>query len=55
MFIGLDVHQKTIDVSIAEDGRDGRVWHFGTIGGDLRAVDRAVDTLLATQRSLHFV
>ena len=55
MFIGLDVHQKTIDVSIAEDGRDGRVWHFGTIGGDLRAVDRAVDTLLATQRPLHFV
>jgi transposase len=55
MFIGMDVHQKTIDVTVAEEGRDGRVWHFGTIGGDLRSVDRAVDKLLEQRRPLYFV
>jgi transposase len=55
MYVGLDVHQKTIDVTIAEDGRDGKVWRFGTIGGDLRSVDRMVDKLLTYKRPLHFV
>jgi hypothetical protein len=31
------------------------VWHFGTIGGDLRSVDRAVDKLLEQCRPLYFV
>ena len=55
MFVGMDVHQKTIDVTVAEDGRDGRVWHFATIAGDLQSVDRAVDKLLEHGRPLHFV
>ena len=55
MFVGMDVHQKTIDLTVAEEGRDGRVWHFGTIAGDLRSVDRAVDKLLTYGRPLHFV
>lgn len=29
MFIGLDVHKDTIDVSIAEGGRHGEVRHWG--------------------------
>ncbi len=55
MYVGMDVHQKTIDITVAEDGRLGRVWRFGTIGGDLKAVDRAVDKLLEHQTTLHFV
>jgi hypothetical protein len=29
MFVGLDVHKDTIDISIAEDGRHGEVRHDG--------------------------
>ena len=55
MYIGMDVHQKTIDVTVAEEGRDGKVWRFGTIGGDLKAVDRMLEKLLGYKRALHFV
>jgi transposase len=55
MYVGMDVHQKTIDVTVAEGDRDGKVWRFGTIGGDLKAVDRMLDKLLGYKRPLHFV
>ena len=38
MFVGMDVHKESIDVSLAEDGRDGEVRHYGVIPGDLEAV-----------------
>lgn len=38
MFVGRDVHKESIDISLAEDGRDGEVRHYGGIPGDLEAV-----------------
>jgi transposase len=37
MFVGMDVHKESIDISLAEEGRDGEVRHYGGIPGDLEA------------------
>ena len=38
MFVGMDVHKESIDVSLAEEGRDGEGRRYGVIPGDLEAV-----------------
>ena len=55
MFVGLDVHKDTIDVSIAEGHRDGEVRHYGVIASDLEPLDKVVQALRAADRRLHFV
>ena len=40
MFVGMDVHKESIDVSLAEEGRDGEVRHTA-IEGAIRLLDRA--------------
>lgn len=55
MFVGLDVHKDTIDVSIAEGHRDGDVRHYGVIASDLAPLDKVVRALRAPNRRLHFV
>src|SRR5687768_7808747 len=41
MFVGMDVHKESIDISLAEEGRDGEVRHYGVIPGDLEAWPRS--------------
>jgi len=56
MFVGLDVHKETIDVSIAEGRRDGEIRHYGVIASDLEPLDKVVRALRASSdRRLHFV
>jgi transposase len=55
MFVGMDVHKELIDVSLAEEGRDGEVRHYGVIPGDIEALAKVVRALRAPARRLRFV
>ena len=55
MFVGMDVHKESIDISLAEEGREGEVRHYGVIPGDLEAVAKVVRALRAPNRRLRFV
>jgi len=52
VFVGMDVHKESIDIAIA-DAKEAR--HFGRIGGEAAAVDRAVRKLRSVHRGLVFV
>jgi transposase len=53
MFVGMDVHKESIDISVAEEGRRGEMRHYGVIGGDLEALGKVVRALRAPDRRLH--
>ena len=55
MFVGMDVHKESIDISLAEEGRDGEVRRYGVIPGDVEAVAKVVRALRAPTRRLRFV
>ena len=55
MFVGMDVHKESIDVSLAEEGRGGDVRHYGVIPGDLESVAKVLRALRAPTRRLRFV
>jgi transposase len=57
IFIGMDVHKNSIDIVIAQDGRKGRVRHYGKIDGNLAALDKVVRKLTGKNKSrqLNFV
>jgi transposase len=54
-FIGMDVHKNSIDIAIADQGRKGRVRHYGKIDGTLSALDKVVRKLVSKGNRLHFV
>lgn len=55
LYVGMDVHKESIDIALAEDAGRQEVRHYGSIGGDLAALDQAVRKLQATGKTLHFV
>jgi len=55
MFVGLDVHKESIEISVAEEGRQGEGRHYGVIAGDLEALAKVVRVLRAPDRVLRFV
>ena len=54
-FIGMDVHKNSIDIAIAQGGRNGQVRHYGHIDSSLLALDKVIKKLSAKSRQLHFV
>lgn len=56
-FIGMDVHKNSIDIAIAESGRNGQVRHYGKIDGSLPALDKVARKLISKNkgRRLNFV
>ena len=54
-FVGMDVHKNSIEIAIAQRGRNGEVRNYGKIDGTLEALDKVVRKLVSKGGPLHFV
>ncbi|MCP3891226.1 MAG: IS110 family transposase [Desulfobulbaceae bacterium] len=54
-FVGMDVHQKSISIAIADDGPDGEVRLYGKIKNTAEAINKVIRKLVSTGAELHFV
>jgi len=57
IFVGLDAHKESIDIALVEGDRNSTVRYYGTIGGDLADLDKAVMKIKKAhpEASFHFV
>jgi transposase len=55
IFVGLDVHKNSIEVALADMGRDKEVRSYGTIDGSLEALDKVIRKLVSKNYILNFV
>ena len=53
--VGLDVHKNSIDIATAETGGNQEVRYYGTIGGDMSSLDKAIRKLKSRKAELCFV
>lgn len=55
MYVGMDVHKESIEIAIAEDGRNQEVRRYGRIDGELDSLERVVRKLVSSGKQLSFV
>ena len=55
LYVGLDVHKKTIDVAITNNRINGKVRSYGKIPGSLDALSKLIKKLQTEETTLQFV
>ena len=55
VYAGLDVDKDSIDIALAEAGRDGEVRHLGAVAGGVNAVSKALRRLVGQGHCVHVV